>query len=259
MTYQKVCQPLAPSVNAACSCSVPVACITGMSSRAIEERRAIAERNLTRLVGAGDGISPASVDQNQAEANSLALEQKAAVETARASAAQASVSAAHGNAAQSNERAAAAGIESARASLQRALLLQRECELRAPRDGFIEEVDLEPGEVAARGVALMRLIDIERVKLIFYLPNAEIGVVAQGQAASVTADAYPGVTFPGQITSIAVEAAFTPRNIQTRTDRDRLVYPIEVSLLNSDHRLRPGMPAEVKFNVAMKLSASADS
>ena len=214
---------------------------------ALEERRAIAQRNLTRLVGAGDGISPASVDQNQAEANSLALEQKAAVETARASAAQASVSAAQGNAAQSNERAAAAGIEGARASLQRALLLLRECELRAPRDGFIEEVYLEPGEVAARGAALMRLIDIERVKIIFYLPNAEISAAANGQGATVTADAYPGVTFPGQITSIAVEAAFTPRNIQTRTDRDRLVYPIEVSLLNSDHRLRPGMPAEVKL------------
>ena len=214
---------------------------------ALEERRAIAERNLTRLVKAGDGISPASVDQNQAETNSAALEQKAAVETARASAAQAAVSAAQGNAAQSNERAAAASVESAKANLQRTLLLQRECELRAPRDGFIEEVYLEPGEVAARGAALMRLIDLEQVKIIFYLPNAEVGAVANGQAATVTADAYPGVQFTGQLTSIAMQAAFTPRNIQTRTDRDRLVYPVEVTVANADHRLRPGMPAEVKL------------
>ena len=64
------------------------------------------------------------------------------------------------------------------------------------------------------------------------------------------ADAYPGVKFPGHITSIAMEVAFTPRNIQTRTDRDRLVYPVEVTLSNADHRLRPGMPAEVKLVAA---------
>jgi HlyD family secretion protein len=214
---------------------------------ALEERRAIAERNLVRLQRAGDGVPQASVDQNQAEANSLALEQKAAVETARAAAAQAGVSAAQGNGAQASERAAAAATESARANLQRTLLQKRECELRAPRDGFIEEVFLEAGEVAARGAALMRLIDIEQVKVIFYLPNNEIGAVANGQAAALTADAYPNVRFNGQVVSISVEAAFTPRNIQTRTDRDRLVYPVEVSVNNADHRLRPGMPVEVKL------------
>lgn len=214
---------------------------------ALEERSAIAERNLVRLQGAGDSVAQASVDQNQAEAKSLALEQKAAVETARASAAQAGVAAAQGNAAQSSERAAAANVESARANLQRALLQKRECELRAPRDGFIEEVFLEPGEVAARGAALMRLIDIEQVKVIFYLPNNEIGAVTNGQAATLVADAYPSTHFDGTVTSISVEAAFTPRNIQTRTDRDRLVYPVEVSVKNAEHRLRPGMPVEVKL------------
>ncbi len=215
--------------------------------QALEERRAIAERNLVRLVKAGDTIAAANVDQNQAEANSAALEQKAAVNTARASAAQANVYAAQGNAAEASEQAAAAAVESAKANLQRTLLLQRECELRAPRDGFIEEVYLEPGEVAARGAALMRLIDIERVKIVFYLPNAEIGAATQSQSATVTADAYPGVQFTGLVTSIAMEAAFTPRNIQTRTDRDRLVYPVEVTVANGDHRLRPGMPAEVRL------------
>jgi len=214
---------------------------------ALEERRAMAERTLRRLQKAGDAVAEANVDQNQAEANTLALEQKAAVETAHAAAAQAGVSAAQGNAAQASERAAAAAVESARANLQRALLQKRECELRAPRDGFVEEVFLEPGEVAARGASLLRLIDIEQVKVIFYLPNNEIGAVANAQAASLTADAYPDARFSGKVTSISVEAAFTPRNIQTRTDRDRLVYPVEVTVNNADHRLRPGMPVEVKL------------
>ena len=67
----------------------------------------------------------------------------------------------------------------------------------------------------------MRLIDLNEVKLTFYLPNAEIGAVTNGRSASVTVDAYPAEHFAGKVTSIAMQAAFTPRNIQTRTDRDR--------------------------------------
>jgi len=214
---------------------------------ALETRHAVAERNVARLVKAGDGITAASLDQNQAEALSLELEQKAAVDTARANTAQAGVAAAQGNAAQAGERAAQAAIDSAKANLQRAVLLKRECEIHAPRAGVVEEVFLEAGEVAARGAALLRLIDLDEVKITFYLPNAEVGAVTNGNSATITADAYPGVHFSGTITSIAMEAAFTPRNIQTRTDRDRLVYPVEVTIPNSDHRLRPGMPAEVRL------------
>ncbi len=214
---------------------------------ALETRRAIAERNVERLVKAGDGVTAASLDQNQSEADSLALDQKAAVDTARASAAQAGVAAAQGNAAQASVQAAEAAVESANANLQRALILQRECEIRAPRAGVVEEVFLEAGEVAARGAALLRIVDIDSVKITFYLPNAEIGAIANDKTATVTADAYPGLRFAGNVTSIAMEAAFTPRNIQTRTDRDRLVYPVEVVIPNAEHRLRPGMPADVQL------------
>ncbi len=214
---------------------------------AIDTRRAIAERNVDRLVRAGEGVTAASLDQNQSEAASLALEQKSAVDSARAQAAQAGVAAAQGNAALANVRAAEANVESAKAALQRTQILRRECEIRAPRDSIVEDVYLEVGEVAARGAALLRLVDIEEVKITFYLPNSELSAITSGNTATVIADAYPGAKFAGKVTSIATEAAFTPRNIQTRTDRDRLVYPVEVTLPNADHRLRPGMPAEVQL------------
>jgi HlyD family secretion protein len=94
----------------------------------------------------------------------------------------------------------------------------------------------------------MRLVDLVEVKLTFYLPNAEIGAVANGRTASVAVDAYPGERFTGEVTAVAMQAAFTPRNIQTRTDRDRLVYPIEVTIANPKLRLRPGMPAEAHLD-----------
>jgi HlyD family secretion protein len=214
---------------------------------ALETRKSIAERNVARLVNAGDGIAAATLDQSAAEAKSLTLEQRAALETAKASEAQATVAAAQGNAALAGELSAKAMLESVKATLQRAQLLRRECEIHAPRAGVIEETYLEAGEVAARGAALMRLVDLQEVKLTFYLPNPEIGVATIGRAATVTVDAYPAEQFPGKITSIAMEAAFTPRNIQTRTDRDRLVYPIEITIMNPQYRLHPGMPAEARL------------
>jgi HlyD family secretion protein len=216
---------------------------------AIETRKSIAERNVARLVQAGDGIAAATLDQTQAEAKSLELEQLAAVDTAKATEAQAAVAAAQGNAALAAELAAKANLETLKASQRRAQLLRRECEIHAPRPAVVEEIFLEPGEVAARGAPLMRLVDLQEVKLTFYLPNAEIGAVTKGRAATVTVDAYPSVRFSGKVSSIAMQAAFTPRNIQTRTDRDRLVYPIEVTIPNEQSRLRPGMPAEARLDI----------
>jgi HlyD family secretion protein len=199
------------------------------------------------LANAGDGIALATLDQTQAEAASLALEQQAAIETARATVAQASVAAAQGNAARASVSAAQAALDVAKAGLDRALLLQRECDIHAPRDAIVEELFVELGEVAGRGAPLLRLIDVNQVKIVFYLPNAELGAVTMGSHVNVVADAYPNQQFPGEITSISMEAAFTPRNIQTRTDRDRLVYPVEVTLNNPGAKLRPGMPAEVRL------------
>ena len=214
---------------------------------ALAPRRSIAERNVVRLSNAGDGIPIANVDQSQAEAEALALEQRALLESARASVAQASVASAQGNAAQAGELAAAAAVQAAKSTLRRVSLLKRECELSASRDGIIEEVFVEEGEVAGRGVSLVRLIDLGEVTVTFYLPNAELSAVTKGRNATVIADAYPKKQFPGVVTSISMEAAFTPRNIQTRTDRDRLVYPVEVTLKNERTELRPGMPVTVNL------------
>ena len=66
-----------------------------------------------------------------------------------------------------------------------------------------------------------------------------------GGRAVVVADAWPGERFEATVRTVALEAEFTPRNIQTRSDRDRLVYPVEVAVVNRDGKLRAGMPVQV--------------
>jgi HlyD family secretion protein len=68
-----------------------------------------------------------------------------------------------------------------------------------------------------------------------------------GQTAQVTVDAYPDETFEGTVTFIALEAEFTPKNVQTEEERVNLVFAVKISLENPDHRLKPGMPADAEI------------
>ena len=127
----------------------------------------------------------------------------------------------------------------------RAKLLAAECELRAPRDAEVQTLPHEVGELVSPGTTLARLVDLTDLKATFYLPNAEIGAVKPGARAMVVADAWPDEKFEATVRTVSLEAEFTPRNIQTRTDRDRLVYPVEVTVVNRGGKLRSGMPVQV--------------
>ena len=120
-----------------------------------------------------------------------------------------------------------------------------ECVVRAPRGGVVEAVYYERGEIVSPGAVVARVVDLTDVRATFYLPNAELAEARTDRAAELVADAWPGQRFAGRVITVANEAEFTPRNIQTRTDRDRLVYAIEIAVPNPEGRLRPGMPVQV--------------
>ncbi|NOY28413.1 MAG: HlyD family efflux transporter periplasmic adaptor subunit, partial [Oligoflexia bacterium] len=133
------------------------------------------------------------------------------------------------------------------ASLERARVAVDECVLKAPSDGTIQLLPYELGELVPPGVTLASMVDISVAKAAFYLPNADLAAASLGGSAQVYADAWPDRVFVGSISTIATQPEFTPRNIQTRTDRDLLVYRVEVSVDNADSALRPGMPVVVKL------------
>ena len=119
--------------------------------------------------------------------------------------------------------------------------------LRAPLDGWVVRTLYEPGEQVAPGAPVVVVADWRDLTLKVYLPEDRFGRVALGQPASITVDAYPGEVFPGQVTFIASEAEFTPRNVQTREDRVKSVYAIKLRVPNLDLRLKPGMFADAVF------------
>lgn len=214
-------------------------------AEALAAQRDAAARRAQRLESLTEDVSVEARDQSRAGADALTRQVEAAEAQARASAEQARAAENAIRASGAQAAAAEASVKAAEEAAARSRLLAEECLVKAPREGLVDDLPHEPGELVAAGQPLARLVDLSEVKAIFYLPNAEIGAARPGGRALVVADAWPGETFEGRVASVTAEAEFTPRNIQTRSDRDRLVYPVEVRLPNPAGKLRPGMPVQV--------------
>jgi HlyD family secretion protein len=208
-------------------------------------QRDAAERQARRLESLTADVAASSIDQTQATATGLARQVEAAQAQVAASEAQARAAEAGIRAAGAQAEAAGAQVRAAEAAVARARILVGECEVRAPRAAEVGKLPHEAGELVSPGATLARLVDLSEPTATFYLPNAEVAAVRPGARAEVVADAWPGETFEGTVRTVSLEAEFTPRNIQTRTDRDRLVYPVEVAVKNRDGKLRAGMPVQV--------------
>ena len=99
---------------------------------------------------------------------------------------------------------------------------------------------------------LLAVSDLSSLKLTLYVRLADLGGVSVGQRLTVTADPYPGRTFEGTVTSINQEAEFTPRNVQTQSDRLNLVFGVQATVENADGALRPGMPVDARFEASTR-------
>jgi HlyD family secretion protein len=116
--------------------------------------------------------------------------------------------------------------------------------LYAPFDGFITVKDIEEDEFVQPGTPVVTLARLDQVWVKTYVPENVLGWVRLGQEAEVRTDSYDK-TYPGKVTYISPKAEFTPKNVQTREERVKLVYRIKVSLENPDQELKAGMPVDV--------------
>jgi len=86
--------------------------------------------------------------------------------------------------------------------------------------------------------------DLDKVTLTVYVPEDRLGQVQIGQQVEVRVDSFPERWFIGSVMAIAHEAEFTPRNVQTQEERVNMVFAVDVDILNPDHALKPGLPAD---------------
>ena len=119
----------------------------------------------------------------------------------------------------------------------------------APAEGTILINNLTVGELVGAGTVAMTIAQLDEVSLVVYVPEDVYGLIQLNQKMSVEVDSYPNKTYPGQVVSIAQEAEFTPRNVQTVEGRKSTVFAIEIRIENPNNELKPGMPADVDFGI----------
>jgi HlyD family secretion protein len=119
----------------------------------------------------------------------------------------------------------------------------------SPITGVVLDRSVEAGEVVFPGMVLLTIGDIRNPWVRVYIGEPDIGKVRIGQKAFVVTDAYPKRQFPGTLRYISSEAEFTPKNVQTRQERVKLVYEAKVYLANEEGILKPGMPADVFLRI----------
>ncbi|HLI63073.1 MAG TPA: efflux RND transporter periplasmic adaptor subunit [Terriglobales bacterium] len=117
--------------------------------------------------------------------------------------------------------------------------------LLAPLTGVITVREAELGEVVSPGTPVYTLADVDHIWVRVYVPETELGRIKWGQQVSVGTDTYPNKRYRGRISFISPEAEFTPKSVQTEEERVTLVYRVKVDIENTNHELKPGMPADV--------------
>lgn len=211
----------------------------------VERDNAVKESlRLAALHGEG-AVSDSVFDTTETRAASVKHQESALAATTKAAAARADAAYRTQKAAAAQIASAEQAVAAAEAAVRRAEIMLDECKITSPVDGIVLHRNYEPGELVLPGAKLITVVNLRKAKATFYLPNAELSAAAPGRAVVIHADPWPGETFHGAITRVSPEAEFTPRNVQTREDRDRLVYAVEIAIPNDDERLRPGMPIDV--------------
>ncbi len=116
------------------------------------------------------------------------------------------------------------------------------CRISSPVDGTVLTKYAEAGEFMAAGRPLFKVADMDRVYLRAYLTSGQLADVRLGQQVMVYSD-YGGDSvkeYQGTVTWISDQSEFTPKNIQTRDERENLVYAIKVAVKN-DGFIKLGM------------------
>lgn len=114
----------------------------------------------------------------------------------------------------------------------------------APIGGIVVKKFIEAGESASPMSSLIMLSDLSYVDLVIYVSETELGKVKPGQAANVSVDSFPGKTFKGKVIYISPTAEFTPKNIQTKDERIKLVFAVKIHIPNPNLELKDGVPAD---------------
>lgn len=136
-----------------------------------------------------------------------------------------------------------AQLAAAQAQIDQYRAIVSETEIKAPISGRVLFRVAEPGEIIQAGGNILLLVDLDDLYMTLYVDVVSAGKINVGDEALIWTDAYPDKPFPAKVTFVSSKAEFTPKEVQTKEERQNLVFRVKITARNNDDRsLKPGMP-----------------
>ena len=119
--------------------------------------------------------------------------------------------------------------------------------VRAPESGVVLTLRIHAGEIVQAGMPALTVAKLDKLTVTVYIFEDRYGEINLGDRADLSVDSFPGETFSAVVTRIADQAEYTPRNVQTKEERQTTVYAVELAVEAPTGKLKPGMPVDVDF------------
>lgn len=142
---------------------------------------------------------------------------------------------------------ARAQLAEAKARVEQFKIQLAEGDVLSPANAVAEVISIRPGDLLAPNQTVARLLEKDQIWVRIYIPEPQLGLVNVGQKADIKVDTFRDRTFNGVIEQINSQGEFTPRNIQSRDERNHQVFGVKVRIDNKEGILKAGMAAEVKI------------
>jgi HlyD family secretion protein len=139
---------------------------------------------------------------------------------------------------------AKARVEQATATVDAAKKQLRDAYITSPISGTVVKKYVERGESVSMLSNLLKLTDQSIMELMLYVSETELGRVKLGADVDVSIDSFKGKIYKGKVVFISPDAEFTPKNIQTKDERTKLVFGVKVDIPNPGFELKAGLPAD---------------
>lgn len=122
------------------------------------------------------------------------------------------------------------------------------CDISSPIDGIVLNKYHEEGEMVNPGMHLFTLANLkEDIYTYIYVPHDLINRISIGEKLTGVLPEANMREFSGIVSQIGEEAEFTPKNVQTREERTRLVFAVKIFFSNPEEVLKPGMTIEIRL------------
>lgn len=148
-----------------------------------------------------------------------------------------------------------AAISAAEAQVNELEANLADSKIAAPTGGRVLFRLAEPGEVLAAGGKVLTIVDLSDLYMTLYIPERVAGKIPIGAEGRIRVDARPELLIPGRVSFVASEAEFTPKEVQTTEERQKLVFRVKLRPTeNPDGLLKPGMPGVgfIRYDAAIQ-------